>query len=91
MAHVASLKFQEEKLLGILCNGCFSISFYVRTMLPYKTAQNTLKTGLHCAQCGTYIYLKFESYNFQSNTWFIKVKGVDFYVQKVSKPSYEHL
>jgi len=36
--------------------------------MPYKTAQQTLKTGVQdfiFSQCGTHMYLKFENYNLQ--------------------------
>jgi len=35
------------------------------------------------------IYLKFETYNFQSKN--LAHKGVDFYVQNAPKLAYEHL
>jgi len=55
MMHDASLKFQGGGS--------------ERRMLPYKTAQQTLKTAVQdlvFKQCGMHIYLKFESYNLQS-------------------------
>ena len=66
----------------------------MNTMLLYKIAQQTLKTGVQdfiFSQCSTQIYLKFESYNLQSKT--LVHKGVDFYVQNVLKltHNYEHL
>jgi len=51
-------------------------------MLPYKTAQQTLKTRVqdfNFSQCGMHIYLKFESYNLHSKN--LVDKGVDFYVK----------
>ena len=60
-------------------------------MLSYKTAQQTLETGVQdfiFSQCGTQIYLKFESYNLVKN---LVHKGVDFYVQNSLKLTYQHL
>jgi len=41
---------------------------YVKTMLPYKTTQQTFETGVQnfVSQLVTNIHLKFESYNLKS-------------------------
>ena len=57
---------------------------YSTGILPYKTAQQKLKTGVQdfvFLQWSTHIYLKFESYNLQSKNLVHNHKGVDFYVK----------
>jgi len=46
-------------------------------------------SSFHNAGCGTYIYLKFESYNSQSKN--LVHKAVDFYVPNALKLTYKHL
>ena len=67
---------------------------YSTSMLRYPNRKSVFLSNDHIqnfiySQYRMHIYLKFETYNFQSKN--LAHKGVDFYVQNALKLAYEHL